>query len=179
MERIARGDREAFSEFSEQYRQEVYKNALRFCPEYAEDVTQRVFTKIWIKRNFPPKEEILSWLYVITKNESISEKKRYWNKNVLLESSDEEIGKILENHPSNLDNPREYAISQEQHEFLGDSFNELKPEFRAVLIGSIEGKKYQEIAEEQKISIRTVRSRLNRGKIELKRKINKRKDLFA
>ncbi|MFH1965284.1 MAG: sigma-70 family RNA polymerase sigma factor, partial [Acidobacteriota bacterium] len=63
---------------------------------------------------------------------------------------------------------------REKAEFLYSLLEKISPELKeAVILRDIEGLSYQEISERIEIPVGTVKSRLNRGRIELSKKYGK------
>ena len=73
-EGIISNNKEAFDTFYEKYKQLVFGIAFTVCKsnDIAEEVTQNVFFKIWrLPQEKLPTSSEASWLYTITKNETI------------------------------------------------------------------------------------------------------------
>ena len=69
-------------------------------------------------------------------------------------------------------NPEEAALAREREGQLREALNGLRRAYReAVILRDIEGFTYEEIAATLQISIGTVKSRLSRGRLELRRKL--------
>lgn len=77
--RVANGDQKAFRMLFDQYWDGMYANALHFTksPELAQDLTQEIFTKVWIMRDkLPGIERFDAWLYKVAKNMILDELRR-------------------------------------------------------------------------------------------------------
>ena len=58
-----------------------------------------------------------------------------------------------------------------------DGFNHLSPDIRmAVILRDIQGKKYEEIAEIMTLPLGTVKSRVNRGRLQLAKVLKEKKE---
>ena len=81
-EKIKSNDRVAYDTFYEKYKSLVYGISFTICKshEIADEVTQNVFFKIWklSEEKFPTSYEA-SWLYTITKNETIDVLRKSFN----------------------------------------------------------------------------------------------------
>jgi RNA polymerase sigma-70 factor (ECF subfamily) len=67
-------------------------------------------------------------------------------------------------------NPEQETLARERERQLRDALLGLKSAFReAVVLRDVEGFSYEEIAEMLQISIGTVKSRIARGRLELRR----------
>ena len=70
--------------------------------------------------------------------------------------------------------PEEQVLQREQSQHLHKALQELTPNFReAVILRDIEGLSYEEIAEALETSIGTVKSRIARGREELRKKLKR------
>lgn len=77
--RVANGDQQAFRQLFDQYWDGMYANALHFTksPELAQDLTQEIFTKVWILRGkLPEIDRFDAWLYRVAKNMILDEMRR-------------------------------------------------------------------------------------------------------
>lgn len=80
LQRIAEGDESAFKLLHHRYWNEIYSLALAFVksPEWAEDVLQEVFIKLWLKKEtLPGIERFEPFLFVMVRNELISALRKY------------------------------------------------------------------------------------------------------
>ncbi|HEY8401483.1 MAG TPA: sigma-70 family RNA polymerase sigma factor [Cytophagaceae bacterium] len=75
LQRISEGDQSAFKELHNYYWSDLYHVALGFLksPEWAQDIIQDVFLKIWERRNsLGHVQNFKSYLFVVTRNELIT-----------------------------------------------------------------------------------------------------------
>ena len=76
-------------------------------------------------------------------------------------------------------NPQRAAEQAEAARFLQDGLQALSPELKeAIILRDIEGAAYQDIAELLGVPEGTVKSRINRGRIELAKLLMKRRTLL-
>ena len=71
LRRIAAGDRSAFALVYARYWNTIYATALSFLksPEWAQDIVQDIFLRLWTKRELLPEvEKFDAWLYVMARN---------------------------------------------------------------------------------------------------------------
>ena len=79
MRRVQRGDREAFTELVERYRQPIYNFILRTVRDEAEaeDLAQNTFVQIWKSaRRYRVTAKFSTWLYTIARNLTLNEIRR-------------------------------------------------------------------------------------------------------
>jgi len=70
------GNREAFSQLVEKYRQKVFQTSMGFLHNVddAEDLTQEIFLKVWYSiRSFDQRSSFSTWLYRIAVNRAVNQ----------------------------------------------------------------------------------------------------------
>lgn len=123
----------------------------------AGEIVNDVFVAFWQNRTnieHPP----LPYLRRAIQNASISHlRSSYFNEKM----NTEELGEVwmfLENHVLSSDNPLQTLEYSEMNKIIMEKVKELPAKCQSVFIASLyEGKSYSEIAEEQHISVSTVR----------------------
>lgn len=167
------GDDSAFEEVYRQYSPLVYNLCLRMVrhPQEAEDLAQDVFLRIHRHLGkFDGRSALKTWIYRVTLNYCRSQLgRKKWSIRRAMRSiagEDEESGVQLEETGRS---PEERAVASDQGRFVLAALDEVKPTFReAVILRDLEGLSYDEIAEVLKIRIGTVRSRISRGRRQLR-----------
>jgi len=164
------GDREAFRQLFEAYKDRVFSIAVySFSGDAAaaSDVTQQIFLKLMTAiTKFRGDSEFTTWLYRLVVNACIDEQRR---RRRFLPFAEESmpVSRMADRKPQE----KHYA-RVEVAESVKSAINELKPKFRLViLLKYIEGLSYEEIAEVMGCSKGTVASRLNRGHKALARRL--------
>lgn len=142
----------------------VYNVAYRivYNAQDAEEVTQEVFLNVYHKlKSFRLESSLKTWIYRITVNCAINYSKRRARER---EKKVEYLGNL---NPWQL--LSEPAVDDHRHKEAIEMFLKmLNPDQRiCVVLRSIEGLSYQQIAETLKISVNTVRSRLKRAREKL------------
>jgi len=176
LEQLKEGDEAVFVEVYQLYREMVYTVALRLLADKAEsmDVTQEVFLTLFRKvRSFRGDCSLKTWLYRVTLNEAAN-RNRWWNRpfrraTVALEfPSDGE----RPSHPEiacNTPSPARECLSNELREAVTRGLRKLPFEQRAaVVLRDVEGLSYEEIAEVVGANPGTVKSRIARGREQLR-----------
>jgi len=150
--RYLAGQREAAGGLVDRYQRRLFNVALRMLGnvEDAEDVTQTVFLKAFLKlRTYDPKYRFFSWVYRMTVNESLNVIKRR-KRTVTLEAAPPV--------PAPGATP-DHAT--EVQDLLGRALMRLQPDDRAIVVlKHFASFSYEEIAEVLEIPVRTVKSRL-------------------
>jgi RNA polymerase sigma-70 factor (ECF subfamily) len=161
-------DRAAFEELVRTYYKQAYNIAFRLTGNHAdaEDLTQEGLVRAYLsfgryRREMP----FANWLYRIMVNLHIDDLRRRPRNR--LESVDG-LSSLLD-VPDSSGDPAERVLSRELDGRLQDALGRLPVEFRtAVLLCDVEGFSYEEIAEIMHCSIGTVRSRVHRGRKQLR-----------
>lgn len=167
---VVRGQAEpaAFEELVRQHYQQAYNIAYRLTGSHtdAEDLTQEALVRAYqsfdrYQRHLP----FANWLYRIMVNLHIDELRRRPRGRV--ESVDAREGGL--EIPDWRSDPAELVLSRELDERLQTALGRLPHAFRvAVLLCDVQGFSYEEIAEIMRCSIGTVRSRVHRGRKQLR-----------
>ena len=119
-----------------------------------------------------------TWIYRIGINQARN-RWRWWRRRkrdvtVSLDATDDQNETPLAaSLPSDsAPNPEQETLARERERQLRDALLGLKSAFReAVVLRDVEGFSYEEIAEMLQISIGTVKSRIARGRLELRRQL--------
>jgi RNA polymerase sigma-70 factor (ECF subfamily) len=166
---LSPADRRLFEELASRHYRQAFNIAYRIAGNQgrAEDLTQEAMVRAYqsfhcYRRELP----FANWLYRIILNlqiDHVRRKPRVWIDSV------EELPSVLELVDANSD-PAELVLSQEIDTQIQKALMALPREFRrAVVLCDIEGLSYEEIAEAMGCSIGTVRSRIHRGRAQLRR----------
>lgn len=164
-------DRRLFEELAGRHYRQAYHIAYRMTGSHAdaEDLTQEAMIRAYnsfhrYRRDLP----FANWLYRIIVNLHIDELRRRpkaWIDSV------EDMPALAELPDFNSD-PADLVLSQEIDSRLQKALSLLPKEFRmAVILCDIEGLSYEEIAVVMGCSIGTVRSRIHRGRNQLRRSL--------
>jgi len=174
VERCLAKEASAWDEMVRRHKRRVFNIAYQFVGRYdiAEDLTQDLFLKIYhALAGFETERNFAAWLTRITRNLCIDHYRR--------RQRERELNRATDNELRTVESPRRdaYAVlrSHEKAAFLKRGLEELSPDLRtAVVMRDIGGHSYQEIADKLGIPEGTVKSRINRGRIELARILKER-----
>lgn len=169
IEACQRGDREAFRELFEAYKDKVFSIAVYSMGgdrAAASDVSQQIFLKLINSiRQFRGDSAFTTWLYRLVVNACFDEQRR---RGRLLQLSDAPTTSNEDRRPQERHFARLEVSAQVQ-----TAINELTPKLRMpILLKYGEGLSYEEIAEVLECSMGTVSSRLNRGHQSLAKKLS-------
>lgn len=180
IEKLKAGDANAFDTLANRYASDIYGLLLRITQdaEEASDLTQETFlSALKAIHKFRGEADLKTWLFRIAINESRN-RFRWWKRrrrDVTI-SLDVTVGEsntpLSETVSSDALNPEEKTLRIEREKILREALNELPEIFReAVVLCDIEGLSYEEIAQTLEVNIGTVKSRIARGRDELRRKL--------
>ncbi len=180
IEKLRSGNAEAFNELIDRYSGEIYGLLYRLTedPEEAGDLTQETFiSALRSIRSFRGEAELKTWLYRIATNHSRN-RFRWWKRRGrgVTVSLDAEIGnsevRLSETLEADSASPEETTLRREREIELRRALQDLPEIFReAVVLCDIEGLSYEEIAAALDLNIGTVKSRIARGRDELRRRL--------
>ncbi|HEV2382619.1 MAG TPA: RNA polymerase sigma factor [Terriglobia bacterium] len=172
VKRCLAGEDSAWEELLKAHNRKVYNLCYRFTGRSgeAEDLTQEVFIKIFqTLRTYDDAQGAFStWLNRVARNHLVDHYRRTHKDR--LTSSLEEEPSVLQETPSTEEHPMARLESQERRELLQAALDRLSPDMReAVILRDFQDLDYDEIAQVLGVPQGTVKSRINRGRLELAR----------
>lgn len=180
IEQARRGDPLAWEKLVVRYSKRIYNLCYRFVEraDQAEDLTQDVFVKVFRNlNNYKPETgSFVTWLMSVSRNLLIDHYRQSKDERATVSASgdEEEEQSLLETLPTNTPSPEAEMDRLEKVATLKRGLSKLSPELReAVILRDIEELSYQEIGTILGIPDGTVKSRINRGRIELARYLQK------
>ncbi|MBU1260641.1 MAG: sigma-70 family RNA polymerase sigma factor [Planctomycetes bacterium] len=158
------------------YQDRVYNTILKMCGNEADaaELAQDAFVKaIEGLKNFRGESSFYTWLFRIAVNLTLNFCKR--NAKLSFQSLQEQIGEDTNRQlkdylvDKSAAEPSELAAKKEVHSLIARAIEKLEPQQRAVIIlRDIEQMSYNEIAETLEMEIGTVKSRIARGRKNLR-----------
>jgi RNA polymerase sigma-70 factor (ECF subfamily) len=141
----------------------------------AEDLVQESFVRAFrFFGKYDPAMPFSSWLYRIMTNAHIDSVRRKGKlKTMSLEQGGAD-GNTTWELPDMDSSPDRMMLHEALDEPVQKALSSMTPEFRmAVLLADVEGMAYEEIAEVMKTSVGTVRSRIHRGRKQIRKHLMK------
>ena len=168
------GDQIAWEEIVRQHRRKVFNIAYKFTGRHdqAEDLTQDVFLKIFKSlHTFDRRANFQTWLVSVSRNLCIDHYRSVRKERETIDR-DVDAGELTPSAPGQ--NAYQALEQQDRVELLRKAMAELPPSLReAVVKRDIQEFSYQEIADQLNLPEGTVKSRINRGRTELARQVQR------
>ena len=169
IKRITAGDKEEFRVVVDEYKDLIFSMIMRQTGDraVAEELTQETFVKAYVNlKSFRAESKLSTWLTRIALNHTNTYfgsrrfKERQRGESFIPDTHDRE---------DRSDEQDELLRKEEELSKFRAALGTLKPKFREVLVlCSLEGKSYEEVAEIVGVPIGTIRSRLNKARLLLK-----------
>ena len=177
--RCVAGDAAAWQEIVQQYNRRIYNICYRFSgsTDDAADLAQEVFIKIYrtLGTFDGTKAAFMTWVTTVTRNLLVDHfrKGKYDRVTDSLDATpgNQEDGlSIADQLEDKRVSPEQRVQSQETQKMVHAALQKLSPELReAVILRDLQDMDYKEIAIVLKVPEGTVKSRINRGRTELAR----------
>ena len=177
--RCVAGDSAAWEEIVQRYHRRIYNICYRFAGsgDDAQDLTQEVFIKMYrtLKSYDTERGAFMTWVTTITRNLLVDHFRKSKQDRVTdsldgAPSEHEDAMPISEQIRDTSLTPDARAQSREVKEAVHQALQKLSPDLReAVILRDLQDMDYKEIALVLKVPEGTVKSRINRGRAELAR----------
>ena len=178
IDRLKKGDANAFETLVTERSGEIYGLLYRLTEntEEARDLTQETFLRAFQNiENFRGDADLRTWIYRIAINQARN-RWRWWRRRrrdvtVSLDVANDQRNKPLTAtlRSERGETPEQETLAHERERVLRKALTDLRRVYReAVILRDIEGLTYEEVAAALQISVGTVKSRLARGRRELR-----------
>jgi RNA polymerase sigma-70 factor (ECF subfamily) len=177
--RCISGDAAAWEEIVQRYHRRIYNICYRFAGsgDDAQDLTQEVFIKMYRTLNSYDVDRgaFMTWVTTVTRNLLVdhfrkTKQERLTDSLDTTSSGHEDAMPLSEQIPDRSPSPDSRVQSREAKETVHQALQKLSPELReAVILRDLQDMDYREIATVLKVPEGTVKSRINRGRAELAR----------
>ena len=170
--RFQEGDINAYNELVKRYKDRLLNFVFRYFNnrEQAEDVVQDTLIKLYTHASYYKNiAKFSTWIFTIAKNNALTELRK--NKRKQTDSLWTEDGKVIDinSKEQSLDVKVQNEIAIDQ---LNKFLDEIPENFRiAVVLRDFQELSYDEISKILEIPIGTIKSRINRGRIQLAEKM--------
>jgi RNA polymerase sigma-70 factor, ECF subfamily len=178
IEQLQAGAEDAFSWLVDTYAPSVYQLAYRLLnnPADSSDLVQEVFLKVFRSvGHFEGHCALRTWIYHITVN-TVWNENRWWRRHRgqerTLEVPDGDFGMDELEIADESQNPLRDALSLEAQELVQRALLQLNESQRLILVlREMEDLSYEEVASIMSLTVGTVKSRLARARLALKREL--------
>ena len=177
--RCVAGDAVAWEEIVQRYNRRIYNICYRFAgsADDAQDLTQEVFIKMYRTLNSYDMERgaFMTWVTIITRNLLVdhfrkSKQDRVTDSIDAAPSEHEDATPLSDKIQDRTPTPDASAQNRETRETVHRALQKLSPDLReAVILRDLQDMDYREIATVLRVPEGTVKSRINRGRTELAR----------
>ena len=177
--RCVSGDAAAWQEIVQQYHRRIYNICYRFSgsADDASDLTQEVFIKMYrtLSTFDTTRASFMTWVTTVTRNLLVDHfrKGKYDRVTDSLDAipgSQDEGLTLAEQLQDHKPDPETKVRSQETQKLVHEALRRLSPELReAVILRDLQDLDYKDIAKVLSVPEGTVKSRINRGRTELAR----------
>jgi RNA polymerase sigma-70 factor, ECF subfamily len=177
VERCLQGEDSAWEAIVSYYGKRIYNLSYRYVNrrDEAEDLTQEIFIKVYqnLKSFRPEMGSLQNWVLKIGRNLIID---RYRQSRRFQAIGGIEEMEAMNLRDENTPDPLRAAEQEEASAFLMSGLRALSPELKeALILRDLEKMSYQEITELLAIPEGTVKSRINRARVELAKLLVKRR----
>jgi RNA polymerase sigma-70 factor (ECF subfamily) len=180
IERLKRGESAAFEEWVADRSGEIYGLLFRLTEncEEARDLTQETFLRAFLSiGRFRGEADLKTWIYRIAINQARN-RWRWWRRRrrdstVSLDATQGQTNQpLIATLVETSENPEQRTLAHEREVALRAALQKLGVSYReTVILRDMEGFSYEEIAATLGINVGTVKSRLARGRQELRRRL--------
>lgn len=174
IERCLGGDDAAWDVIVRQHRRRVFNIAYKFSGAFdeAEDLTQDIFVRVFRSLGtFDRRANFQTWLISVSRNLCID---HYRSVRKERETMNRDVDPAALTPVATTRSPQMELEQRDRVRLLRAALDTLAPSLRtAVMLRDIQELTYQEIADRLRLPEGTVKSRINRGRTELARQIQK------
>jgi RNA polymerase sigma-70 factor, ECF subfamily len=177
VERCLLGDDAAWETVVNSYGRRIFNLSYRYTnrKDEAEDLTQEILIRVYqnLKSYRPEAGGFQNWILRVARNLVID---HYRQMRRFPQSGGSEELETLNIKDEKVPSPQRAAEQREASRFLQEGLMSLSPELKeAIILRDLEGMAYQEIADLLGIPEGTIKSRINRGRLELSKVLIKRR----
>jgi len=178
VERCREGDEDAWSALVSTTLRPIYRLCASYAPSAAEaeELCQEVYFKLWENlHRYKAGSNFMAWAWRVAKNLIIDTYRRSRREREAAWLDPE----IIDRLPA-ADDPHEQTERRQRLRLIATSLRQISEELATlVLMRDFAGMSYQEMAEATELPLGTVKSRLNRARLELATSVRRRVQIRA
>jgi RNA polymerase sigma-70 factor (ECF subfamily) len=170
--RCRSADESAWRELVTRHTRRVFAIAYRFSGrvDEAEDLVQEVFVKVYLglARFDPAAGSFATWLSTVARNHAIDHYRRQRQERARVSADPERLLAM----PGREERQDRALEREERAQLVRRTLRALPNELReALVLCDLQGMAYEQIAEALRVPLGTVKSRINRGRLELAKRL--------
>jgi RNA polymerase sigma-70 factor (ECF subfamily) len=182
--RCLEGDEEAWEALVERYHRKVWNVAYQFTGrvEEADELTQEIFLHITgVLKSFEPGGNLSAWLLRVARNYAIDNyrrRRRELSHTANVEDQDAVVARTRA--PSRSWNPDTALEQKDLGAWIRSALDRLPKELaQAVFLRDLQEMSYEDMVHLLDVPLGTVKSRINRGRLELARQLRRRRSEWS
>lgn len=178
--RCRSGDENAWVTLVDRYQRRIWYVAYQFTgrSDEAEELTQEIFLHLLhALDNFDSAGSLQAWIQRVARNYAIDHYRRRRRERSLVVDGDEFDNAVLftQDRDESTD-PHHFLEQRDLSKWLRSAIDKLPVELaQAVLLRDLQEMTYEEMADALNIPLGTVKSRINRGRVELAKRLKRQK----
>jgi len=167
---VQQGNQKAYAELMNNYKDSIYFMLLKMTnnPDDADDLTIEAFGKAFKKlHQYTPDYAFSTWLFKIASNNCIDyiRKKKKMTFSIDKTFENEEGTEMAHNIPAQVPDPEESFINKQKIKMMREIVEKLKPRYRTLVeMRYFKELSYEEISDEMKLPLGTVKAQLFRAR---------------
>lgn len=167
---VDNGDQKAYAELMNNYRDSIYFMLLKMTNDTddADDLTIEAFGKAFKKlHQYTPDYAFSTWLFKIASNNCIDFIRKKKKMTLSIDKSYDNIegSEMAQNIPAQVPDPEEYFIKKQKIKLMREIVEKLKPRYKTLVdMRYFQELSYEEISEELKLPLGTVKAQLFRAR---------------
>lgn len=178
--RCASGDEEAWTVLVGRFRRKVWNVAYQFTgrADEAEELTQDIFMHLLSAlRTFDASGSLPAWLQRVARNYAIDHyRRRRRERSMVVDGEESEELVAVARDTTGGNDPHRTLEEKDLAAFLRQVIDRLPSELgQAVILRDLQGMTYEDMASVLEIPLGTVKSRINRGRLELGKLVRRRR----
>lgn len=164
------GNQKAYADLMNNYKDSIYFMLLKMTnnPDDADDLTIEAFGKAFKKlHQYTPDYAFSTWLFKIASNNCIDfiRKKKKMTLSIDKSFDNQEGNEMAQNIPAGVLDPEENFIKKQKVKLMREVVDKLKPRYKSLIeMRYFQELSYEEIAEELKLPLGTVKAQLFRAR---------------
>ncbi len=176
LDRCRRGEERAWRDLVERHTRRVFAITYRFAGrvDEAEDLTQEVFVKVYqsLNRYQPGAGSFAAWLTTVARNHAIDHYRKMREERRVTGGD-----AALLTLPARQEGQEGALLRDERAQLVRRALRVMPNDLReALVLCDLQGLAYDEIAATLGVPVGTVKSRINRGRLELAKRLSGRRD---